>query len=132
MLACSRGGEPRPTPAAAKGTLALGEPIRSRFVPLTEIAKNPAPYENQQIATSGKVTAVCQAMGCWMEIQDESGQAHVKMHGHAFFVPKTSAGHVARVQAKVLPAGSDHCEESPPPQGNTALVELEASGVELD
>jgi hypothetical protein len=110
----------------------LGEPITSPFVALAEIAKDPIPYENQRVATSGKVTAVCQEMGCWMEIRDDSGQAHVKMHGHTFFVPKTSAGHIARVQAKVLPAGAEHCDESPPPRAATALVELDAYGVELD
>jgi hypothetical protein len=110
----------------------LGEPITEHFVPLAEIAKNPARYENQRVATGGKVTAVCQEAGCWMELRDDSGQAHVKMHGHTFFVPRNAAGHVARVQANVLPAGAEHCEESPPPQGTTALIELDASGVELD
>jgi uncharacterized protein DUF4920 len=142
VAACSRGGDHRPAPAASspvasapaasKGTLALGEPITVPFVPLAEIAKSPARYENHPIATSGTVTAVCQAMGCWMEIRDEAGQAHVKMHGHHFFVPKTSAGHMARVQANVLPAGSQRCEESPPPETTTALVELDATGIELD
>jgi hypothetical protein len=110
----------------------LGEPITLPLTALTEIAKSPRHYENQRVATSGTVTAVCQAMGCWMEIRDESGQAHVKMHGHTFFVPRTSAGHIARVQANVLPAGTDHCDESPSPQATAALVELDATGVELD
>jgi uncharacterized protein DUF4920 len=110
----------------------LGEPITSHVVPLTEIAKNPARYENQWVATTGKVTAVCQEMGCWMEIQDELGQAHIKMHGHTFFVPKTAAGHMARVQAKVLRASGETCAESPPPKSAVAKVELDATGVELD
>lgn len=130
LVACSRGDDRRPTPAAPKGTLALGEPITSPFVTLAEIAKSPGKYEHQRVATSGKVTSVCQARGCWMEIGDASGQAHVRMHGHTFFVPRTSSGHMARVQADVLPAGSEHCEESP--QTEAALVELDATGVELD
>ena len=110
----------------------MGEPITSRFVSLAEIAKNPARYEHERIATRGKVTAVCQEMGCWMEIKDEAGEAHVKLHGHAFFVPRNAAGHVARVQANVLPNDTTHCDESPPPQATATLVELDATGVELD
>jgi hypothetical protein len=116
----------------SNGVLALGEPINARLVPLSDIAKSPLHYENQLVATTGKVTAVCQEMGCWMEIQDQSGLAHVRMHGHAFFVPKTAAGHLARVQATVLRASDEHCEESPPPSHTMARVELDATGLELD
>jgi hypothetical protein len=146
LAACSRGGadsrsapDPQPVPSAAlspapKGTLALGEPVTSPLVPLADIAKSPARYENQLVATSGRVTAVCQEMGCWMEIQDETGQAHVKMHGHAFFVPKSASGHVARVQAKVLRRSDESCSDSPPPKriASAPKVELDAIGVELD
>jgi Domain of unknown function (DUF4920) len=117
---------------APKGTLALGEPITSRLVPLADIARSPTRYENQVVTTAGRVTSVCQEMGCWMEIQDESGQAHVRMHGHTFFVPKTAAGHIARVQAKVLRGSGEQCDESPPPQHAVANIELDATGVELD
>jgi hypothetical protein len=72
-------------------------------------------------------------MGCWMEIQDASGQAHVRMHGHSFFVPKTAAGHVARVQATVVPGKNEECDEQPPAAAATmAKVELDATGIELD
>jgi hypothetical protein len=146
--ACSRGAERRlppsiETPSAPaapvvsssptpRGTLALGEPITASLVPLAEIAKSPARYADQLVGTTGKVTAVCQEMGCWMEIQDDSGEAHVRMHGHAFFVPKTAAGHVARVQAKVLRRNDEACTDSPPPHHAVATVELDATGVELD
>jgi hypothetical protein len=126
--------EPNAPPAAApKGTLALGEPIASPFVALSEIAKSPSQYKNRVITTGGKVTAVCQAMGCWMELTDDASHAHVRMHGHSFFVPKTASGHVARVQATVLPSDTAECEDSPAPaSGALAKVELDATGVELD
>jgi hypothetical protein len=109
----------------------LGERVTSGIVPLADIARSPAQYENRVVATTGKVTAVCQQMGCWMEIEDASGQAHVRMHGHTFFVPKTAAGHIARVQARVV-RDQEACEDSPPPQRAVAKVELDATGVELD
>jgi hypothetical protein len=137
LVACGR-EETRavPDPAAsapAKGTLLLGERITSSVVPLADIAKNPGAYANKTVATTGKVTAVCQEMGCWMELQDAAGQAHVRMHGHAFFVPKTASGHVARVQATVLAQPDETCADQPPPSGKPlAKVDLDATGVELD
>jgi hypothetical protein len=60
LVACSREtpqAQPAP-PAAApapppKGTLALGEPIASPFVPLAEIAKSPAKYQKHVVTTGG-------------------------------------------------------------------------------
>jgi hypothetical protein len=124
--------------STSKGTLAIGERITVPIVPLAEIASNPARYASQVVATRGKVTAVCQEMGCWMEMQDESGQAHVRMHGHQFFVPKTASGHFARVQATIVAhpgaAGEKDCEEGAKPTAGRALakVELDATGIELD
>jgi|HubBroStandDraft_6_1064221.scaffolds.fasta_scaffold266084_1 hypothetical protein len=122
---------PASSPSLA-ATLSLGEPITSSLVSLSDLAHNPARYQGKVIATSGKVTSVCREMGCWMELQDASGQAHVRMHGHSFFVPKTSPGHLARVQATVVkPAGAaDDCEEKP--GSSVAKVELDATGVEID
>lgn len=139
--ACSRGSDGAPSPAAtpapsalaARGTLALGAPISAPTVALADLARSPGAYASKIVTTSGKVTAVCQERGCWMEIADASGAAHVRMHGHSFFVPRTASGHFARVQATVLAAPGESCEESPPPAaGSVAKVELDATGVELD
>jgi hypothetical protein len=146
LAACSRSRDiaPAPTPEATasaaaspspKGTLAIGEPITQPVVPLGEIAKNPSRFASRVVATTGRVTAVCQEMGCWMELQDDSGQAHVRMHGHTFFVPKTASGHVARVQATIVARPGDRdCEEGAKtsPAKALAKVELDATGVELD
>ena len=137
-LACGRTAEDTgkvATAAPPPGTLALGARITSPLVPLAAIAKEPARYVNQVIATSGKVTSVCRERGCWLELQDATGSAHVKLHGHSFFVPKTAPGHVARVQATVLGAqgqGAEDCEEQPGAAAGLAKVELDATGVEID
>jgi hypothetical protein len=136
-LACSRTPQTTPAPAAsasasAPGTLLLGERITSPVVPLADIARDPARYANRTVATTGKVTAVCQEMGCWMEIRDEAGQAHIRMHGHNFFVPKTASGHVARVQATLVKGSDEECAEKGSADGTLAKVELDATGVELD
>ena len=137
LPACSRTHDTTAAPAASAsatspGTLLLGERISSPVVPLADIAKDPARYANRTVTTTGKVTAVCQEMGCWMEIRDEAGQAHIRMHGHNFFVPKTASGHVARVQATVVKGSDEECAEKGPASGTLAKVELDATGVELD
>ncbi|HEY5242385.1 MAG TPA: DUF4920 domain-containing protein, partial [Polyangiaceae bacterium] len=136
-LRCARPSGDAPAPAASTsagsaGTLLLGERITTAVVPLADIAKDPARYANRTVTTTGKVTSVCQEMGCWMEIRDESGQAHVRMHGHSFFVPKTASGHVARVQATVVEGSDEACAEKGPAGGGLAKVELDATGIELD
>jgi hypothetical protein len=140
-LACSRSSTPSQPGAisasapvaqesAPPGTLAIGERITSPIVSLADIAKDPARFQNRVFATTGKITAVCQEMGCWMQLEDASGRAHVRMHGHTFFVPKTAPGHIARVQATLVkPTGSaEDCEEGKA----SAKLELDATGVEID
>jgi hypothetical protein len=114
--ACDTGAKPAPTPTpspapvpapaptpAAEGALRLGVPIEAstQKVALGEIAKQPNQYLGKTFTTTGTVTAVCQHMGCWMEIKDDASAAHIKMAGHAFFVPKTANGRKARIQAKL-------------------------------
>ncbi len=141
LAACSHASSGAPGSASTsaapgalpKSTLAIGAPISAPAVALADIAKTPGAYANKTVTTSGKVTSVCQEMGCWMEIADATGQAHIQMHGHSFFVPKTAAGHLARVQATVLSAPDETCTDSPPPSGGAvAKVQLDATGIELD
>src|SRR5258708_8252745 len=100
-----------------------------------EMAHESGRYRDSVVATSGRVASVCREMGCWLELEDSAGRAHVKIHGHTFFVPKTAPGHVARVQAKVVKGGAadDDCVEQPSgADRGMAKIELEATGVEID
>jgi len=142
--------KPEPKAPAPEGTLRLGAAIQpsAEKVALAEIAKKPDAYVGKTFQTTGTVTAVCQHMGCWMEIKDDAGAAHIKMAGHAFFVPKTASGHQARVLGrleKVENAGScegDKAAGHEPGKGcraeaetqlgrPLAKLELVADGVEL-
>ena len=126
----------KPLAQAPTGPLLLGAPITpEKPVALADIAKNAHAYENKTVVTSGTVFAVCQSMGCWMEIKDDASEAHVKLAGHSFFVPKTASGHKARVQAKVLKTNpDDECAQEAAEQTGkpVAKLELEATGVEID
>jgi Domain of unknown function (DUF4920) len=144
--ACSKEAPPGtatkdvPAPVVLKN-LTLGAPIPATapVVALSDVAKNPAAYDGKSITTTGTVTAVCQSMGCWMEIKDDASQAHIKMAGHGFFVPKTASGHKAKVMATVSTeddsCGEDDCKQKAAKDakdGKLAKLQLVATGVELD
>jgi hypothetical protein len=152
LVACNSGPKPEPPPAPVKaevkeGTLRLGAAIEAKApaVALADVAKTPDAYTGKTFTTTGTVTAVCQHMGCWMEIKDDASAAHIKMAGHAFFVPKTAAGHKARVLGRLEKAenagaceGTGHdkrdgCrDEAEKALGRPlAKLELVADGVEL-
>jgi hypothetical protein len=93
-------------PAAALSTPELfGAPFAEQVpaIALGDLIKDPAPYNGQIVETRGKVSQVCQAAGCWMELSDAGSGERVRtpMAGHAFFLPKTVVGKEARVQGRV-------------------------------
>src|ERR1035437_9860110 len=69
--------EPKPVGVEApKGKAPLdpklfGAPItETAATPLTTIAAEPAKFSGKTVRTEGVVTAVCQSMGCWMDVGD--------------------------------------------------------------
>lgn len=121
--------------AAKDKRTAYGDPLTGTppRVALADLVKNPNAYADKVVTTEGKVTAVCQGKGCWLELGEDGGSAHVKLGGHKFFVPRESSGRRATVEAKVLPSvDKGHCEQEAEEQtGRVAKVELVATGVEL-
>src|SRR5688572_7640757 len=66
--------------AAAAPSTKFGAPLgNSPVVPLADIVRETGKYAKTTVKTEGQVTAVCQAAGCWMEISDAAGQAHIRM-----------------------------------------------------
>lgn len=128
---------PRAAPAPLAQTK-FGHPItETKVTPLTQLVGDPGRFADQTVRTEGLVTGVCQAKGCWMQLSDESGAAHVKFAGYAFFVPKNAGGHRAIVQGKVVSKdnscnGKDGCREAgEKASGRVAKIDFEATGVEL-
>jgi hypothetical protein len=104
---------------------------------LSSLVTEPARFSARTVRTEGVVSAVCQSMGCWMEIVDDSGQAHIKMAGHSFFIPKEASGHHAVVQGKLLAAagpacGANDCNPASMSNSNKGeQAQIEATGVEF-
>jgi hypothetical protein len=150
LTACGRAPErsetPGPDPAGAHPeAVAVTSPVKplaqKKFgaeitektsTDLDTLLKDGAQYQAKTVRTEGVVSAVCKSMGCWMEIADTHGQAHIKMAGHSFFVPKDASGHRAVIQGTVIKASNDECSQEAKAQtGAVAKIEIEATGVEF-
>jgi hypothetical protein len=141
--ACSRASSTadhsdKPAATATATPNKLGAPISAGapVVALADVMKDPHAYKSKSFVTTGTVTAVCQQMGCWMEIKDATSEAHIKMAGEKFFVPKSSAGHTARVQGTLVDVAGDDADCAQEAASQTgkqvAKIQVEATGVELD
>jgi hypothetical protein len=157
LCACDMGSSARPEPKPTTPPVPTVQPPSDKFgaaidpkaetVALADVAKNPGAYANKTFTTTGTVSAVCEHRGCWMEIKDDKGEAHIQMAGHSFFVPRTVSGKKARVQATLVKSDSegscgDGAEKHEPGKGckaeaeaklgrPLAKLELVAQGVEI-
>ena len=59
------------------------------------VLANPDPYVGKTVQVKGKVTEVCQMMGCWMMLTDAAGKGiRVKVNDGEIVFPKDSVGKV--------------------------------------
>lgn len=62
-------------------------------VSLDSVVAKPDALLGKTGAFSGRITEVCQEMGCWMVLAADNGEfVRVVMHDHAFGVPKDAKG----------------------------------------
>lgn len=97
--------KPSAAPAAAQTERVFGKPpsAAGETLEVAQILQNPAPYLHQDIKCRGTVARVCQAAGCWLELQGPAGGEglRVPMAGHAFFVPQDIVGRVAVIEGRL-------------------------------
>ncbi len=89
---------------AAAGELKLGKPLRlTKPAAVSDVMAAPDEYVGKTVQVKGKITAVCQMMGCWIELADASGSAlRVKVNDGAIIFPKDSSGRVAIAEGKFV------------------------------
>lgn len=129
-----------PTPTtvqAPKQRFGMTVPETMPLVTLDTLLASPQEYSGKQIKTSGTIHRVCQSMGCWMELESESGKhVRVPMAGHDFFVPKDASGKKATVVGEFIAEKlSDQFKEHLKAEGATQLdakVSLSALGVIIE
>jgi hypothetical protein len=120
-LGCSKGTSSAPPSAAPSSSAsavasavasadanAFGAPLSDKtpFIELDDLLKDPKSFEGRRVRTRGEVVAVCQKAGCWADLRPQGEEnvavpAHITMHGHAFFLPKTAKSKLADVEGTV-------------------------------
>jgi hypothetical protein len=82
--------------------LKLGKPLTVKeAMPLATLVAHADDYVGKTVQVRGKITAVCQMMGCWMELANDSGQrVRIKVEDGVIVFPKDSAGKMAVAEGK--------------------------------
>src|SRR3954471_4251157 len=89
--------------ALAAAEQKLGKPLELKQpTPIATLLANPEPYLGKTVQVKGKITEVCQMMGCWMALSDvESGKImRVKVDDGDIVFPKDGAGKTAIAEGK--------------------------------
>src|SRR5260221_1166045 len=71
--------------------------------PLAQIETHPEKYVGKNVQVRGRVTEVCQAMGCWMNIVDPVGERtiRIKVNDGEIVFPGSAVGKLAIVEGKL-------------------------------
>ena len=114
-------------------------------IPAGTVLTNPDEYVGKTVRVTGKVSDVCQKMGCWMVITDADQHMRITTKDHKFFVAKDGAGAMCDLEGTVVkreanPARTAHykseqSEGAPMPQAEEAgqaTYEIVASAIRLD
>jgi hypothetical protein len=80
----------------------LGKPLTLKQpTPIATLMSDPAKFVGKTVQAKGKITAVCQMMGCWMNLVDEKGtMVRIKVQDGVIQFPKDAAGKTAIAEGK--------------------------------
>lgn len=87
--------------AVPAGAQTVGKPLQLKEpMSIQKLNATPDAYVGKTVQVRGKVTDVCQAMGCWMELVESSSGAKVriKVEDGVIVFPKNSAGKTATAE----------------------------------
>ncbi len=83
----------------------LGKPLElKQQTPIADLEKKPADFVGKTVQVRGKVTEVCEKMGCWMNLADPATNARVRIKvkdGEIVF-PKEAVGKMAVAEGKFV------------------------------
>ncbi len=83
----------------------LGKPLELKDpVTIAEVFAKPENYVDKTVQVKGKVTEVCQMMGCWMALVDPASNKNirVKVNDGEIVFPKDAAGKTAIAEGKLV------------------------------
>jgi len=90
---------------AAAAPLKLGKPLAlQQATAIDKIMAAPDSYVGKTVQVKGRITEVCQNMGCWMHLVDPAGKAmvRIKVRDGEIVFPKDSPGRTAVVEGKLV------------------------------
>ena len=72
----------------------LGKPLATdKPIEIAALLSHADQYVGKTVQVKGKITEVCQEMGCWMELVNEAGQqVRIKVNDGEIVLPKDAAG----------------------------------------
>lgn len=81
----------------------LGKPLTlTQTTPIAEVNAKADELAGKTILVKGKVSEVCEMMGCWMQLVDESGKSiKIKVKDGEIVFPKESVGKMAIAEGKL-------------------------------
>ena len=89
--------------ADAKKIQNYGSPFTiDKAMPAADLLNDPEKFVGQNVRIEGKVSDVCQKMGCWMVISEADKHMRITTKDHKFFVAKDGAGNHCHIEGKVI------------------------------
>lgn len=80
----------------------LGKPLAlEKPTTLEAIYSAPGRYTGKLVQVKGRVTEVCQMMGCWMALADGARSIRIKVNDGDIVFPKDAPGRMARAEGKL-------------------------------
>lgn len=81
----------------------LGKPLTlTQTTPIAEVNAKANELAGKTVLVKGKVSEVCEMMGCWMQLADESGKSiKIKVKDGEIVFPKESVGKMALAEGKL-------------------------------
>lgn len=71
-------------------------------ITIKELQDKKADYSGKLVKIKGKITDVCQDMGCWFNVNDGTGIMYVDLEmGRNFTIPKNTANQPVTVEGKL-------------------------------
>src|SRR5204863_2763304 len=75
----------------------LGKPLTIKEpLPLATVLAKPTDYVGKTVQVKGRITEVCEMMGCWIDLTNDDGQKlRIKVNDGEIEFPKDAAGKMA-------------------------------------
>jgi hypothetical protein len=80
----------------------LGKPLTEKeSLPLATLLAHADDYAGKTVQVRGKAVAVCEMMGCWIDLSNDAGQnLHVKVNDGEIAFPKDAPGKTVVAEGK--------------------------------